>query len=485
MTESSGGHNIHIASQAAELCVSAFADVCAIYLRSAGPECAAFAHRSEEKFAALRALSYDDLYASRVKATGLAVLIEQPLAVANRRIGTLIVGLEVPSHERSVSPMVIELIASMLARAIEQAEELEHHYLISKRLQNALLPARLVSADDVVFDAAYRPASDEADVGGDWYDAFELANGKIGISVGDVTGHGLEAAVTMGELRRAIRAAAALNESPSVVLNQVDAVMCAEGLGMATAVAGIYDPATGVLRYATAGHPPPVLLAAGNANVLPAGGLLLGLGGSPASGDYVVTLTRGARCFFYTDGLLEYDRDVIAGEAALLAAIETIAERGDASAEELHREIFSRAVNVDDCATLTISRPAAERLMHEHLVFSALPMCAPLARHAVGQFCAQYGMSDEQTFDVLTAVGEAIANAIEHGERNDEHPFSINLAIKDGTLAVTIENFGHWRAFMAREERGRGIPMMRSCASTFEISSAQDRTLIRLTFPVR
>ncbi len=483
IADSSGGHSLAIATQAADLCVAAFADICVIYLRRTEPHCAAFAAR-DAGYESLRDVHYDDLFSARAKACGLTSVIEEPLLVNGRRIGRIVVGFAEGAPERNIGGNVIELIASMLARAIEQAEELEHHYLISKRLQNALLPAKLAGSDEVTCDAAYRPASDEADVGGDWYDAFELGGGRIGISVGDVTGHGLEAAVAMSEIRRAIRASVALNESPSAVINHVDAIISSEGVGMATAVIAVYDMATGVLRYASAGHPPPALLCDGSAHMLPAGGLLLGLGAAPASGDYWITLSPGSTCFFYTDGLLEYDRDVIAGEAALLAAIETIGSRGDRSAEALHREIFSRAINSDDCATLTVARTDVPWLTSEHLVFSPLPMCAPLARQAVRHFCRCNALSEDRTFDVLTGIGEAVANAIEHGDQDAELPFSIDLMIDETQLIATIESVGHWRAFTAREERGRGIPIMRSCTSHFEIASSHDSTRIRLTFPL-
>lgn len=484
LADAGGAHSVQIAVQAADLCVGAFADLCAIYLRSSGAQSAAFASRNPERFEAFRSLPYDDLLAQRVRAAGVTKLIEEPLMSQGRRIGTLIVGFAGPEAERLVPSIVVELIASVLARAIEQAEELEHHYLISKRLQNALLPARLVSASDVTFDAAYRPANDESDVGGDWYDAFDIGEGKIGISVGDVTGHGLEAAVAMSEIRRAIRAAAAISDSPSKVLNQVDAIVCADGIGMATALVGVYDTATGVLRYASAGHPAPIVLIDGTAQLLPAGGLLLGLGMPPASEDYWVTLSPGSTCFFYTDGLLEYDRDVIAGEAALLAAIERIGQRGELSAEALHREIFTTAVNSDDCATLSLQRSEATDSRNEHLVFSALPMCAPLARHALRHFCERNGLDEERRFHILTGAGEAVANAIEHGNHDVTQPFTIEASVDADVIRLTIENHGHWRTFTAREERGRGIPMMRWCSSSLEISSAHDRTRIRLTFPL-
>ncbi|MBV8638388.1 MAG: SpoIIE family protein phosphatase [Candidatus Eremiobacteraeota bacterium] len=477
------GHGLRIAAQACELCVTAFADFCAIYLRSAGPSAAAFACRDSLKFGDLGSLSYDDLLIERAGAAATGTLFEEPLLVGGRQIGTLVLGASDAETLAKVGRAAMPLIATILATSIDQAEELEHHYRVSKRLQKAMLPARLVHAEGHTFDAAYRPASDEADVGGDWYDAFDLGGGKIGISVGDVTGHGLEAAVAMSEIRRALRAAAATTDSPKALLNYVDGIVSAEGIGMATAIVGVYDVLTNVLRYASAGHPPPVLLSASKrAQFLPGGGLLLGLGGNPASDDYTVTLSPGTSCFFYTDGLLEYSRDVIAGERALLAALERIAIAGMPTADALHAEIFSEIINTDDSATLALHHSEALDGARERLEFSGIPICASLARESLRHFCERNAIFGERQYDVLSCVGEAVANAIEHGTQGSQHTFIIDLDARTDELVASVDSFGHWRMFTPRDERGRGIPIMRSCSKRLEISSTHERTRITLTF---
>jgi serine phosphatase RsbU (regulator of sigma subunit) len=170
-------------------------------------------------------------------------------------------------------------------------------------------------------DAAYRPASSEAKIGGDWYDAFVLDDGRLAITVGDVLGHGLQAAVLMTKLRLAMQSAAMVNASPQLMLRVADSALgVADADAYATAAAAVYDPATRALTIASAGHPNPLLRTAdGRVEELAAAGCMLGVrGGAPA--ERTVTLDAGSAVMFYTDGLIEFDRDLGAGFARVAAA---------------------------------------------------------------------------------------------------------------------------------------------------------------------
>lgn len=471
-----------IVQAVADLCVATIADVCVIYKRSIGPQPAAFASADNGAHADLATATHDDLFAERARAAGVTELLEKQLTIGGLPIGTIILGTTGVSKRR-ITPEMATLVASMLSTTIEQGRELSHHYHISTRLQKALLPSRLVQVPGMAFDAAYRPAEAEAEVGGDWFDAFEVGNGTIGISVGDVTGHGLEAAVTMSEIRHAIKAAVSTSSSPSTVINSLDAIMTSGKSSMATAIVGIYDPRTSVLRYASAGHPAPVIVTGnGRARYLPAGGTLLGIGVAPSSLEHTVTLSSGTSCLFYTDGLLEYNRDVISGEQILLDTIQRLVARGTLTAEALHAEIFRDVANGDDCATLALHHIDVTNPCALNLTFSSLPMCAALAREAVSHFAERQGIVGEGEYQVTGAVGEAVANAIEHGEHQADTTFTVEAIAEPDRVIVNVENPGHWRIFNARDERGRGIPIMRSYSSSLEIASTQDRTRITLTF---
>jgi anti-sigma regulatory factor (Ser/Thr protein kinase) len=474
-----------IAASVTQLCVAQFADFCSVYLRSTGPVPVALAGREGVDLGTLRALSRDDAFVDTARTAGLATILEEPLVASGRVVGTFVVGLAPLRRFSAANRRAVAHFASILSIAIDQAEQLALHYHVSKRLQRALLPSRLASVDGATFDAAYLPATAGTDVGGDWYDTFDAGNGLVGISAGDVVGHGIEAAVAMSEIRGAIRATAATTHSPSAVLRIVDELMCARSMGMATAIAGFYDPATGVLRYASAGHPPPVLRwPSGRAIPLPGGGLILGLGGGNASNDVTVTIPRGATLLLYTDGLLEYGRDVIQGERTLLNAVSRLAP-GAGYAERLHAALFEDGVeNADDCATLALHR-SGDAAKRELLVYSSIGACAGLAREAVGHFSSAFIPEGDRRYEIVSAVGEAVANAIEHGESQNGSVFHIHAAVRSDDLVLEVRNPGHWRSFTPSIDRGRGLHIMRTYAQKLEISSAQDETRVKLTFARR
>lgn len=471
-----------IVDHIAQLCAGAFAEFCAIYLRSAATP-AAFFTRVPGKYASLREAPFDDLFTERAREAGLARVLHQPLFVDGNPVGYIVLGTGGSNTVTEVNPSICDAVAVILSSALAQASQLAHHHRVSERLQRAMLPARLVEADGIAFEAAYRPASLDAEVGGDWYDAFEIGNGTIGISIGDVTGHGLEAAVTMSEIRGAIRAAAATQTSPTALLNAVEALVSAQGTGIASAIAGIYDPRTHVLRYACAGHPHPVLLtSSGVAYMLAGGGLLLGLGAPAASPELVITLAPGAAFFMYTDGLTEHSHDLLAGEEQLLATLETMAADGAPEPHALHTHILGDGASIDDCATLMLRRDERDAAPVERYTFSVLPQFARLARDATRSYAERAGLAPAAVFDVIVAVGEAVANAIEHGDHAPSATFSLELALVDGEVLVRIESGGHWRTTPSQGERGRGIQIMRACAAHVEITSTVDRTKLTLAF---
>ncbi len=254
----------------------------------------------------------------------------------------------------------------------------EHERRVATRLQAASLPRELPVCDALHFDAVYVPGSREAEIGGDWYDAFALPDGRIALSIGDVMGSGLEAAVTMGKVRQAIRAVALLDADPVTMLRVADVTFRMDDAdGLATALAAVIDPATMTMRYACAGHYPPLVRdAAGALRELRAdAGLPLGLRGTEGSRVDTFHLEPGALIVLYTDGLIESTHDAQDGERRLRAALRAADATDPRPAQAIHDAVLTDGSR-DDVAILTIrvgdvQAPATEQTTQDHALSAA------------------------------------------------------------------------------------------------------------------
>jgi PAS domain-containing protein len=200
-------------------------------------------------------------------------------------------------------------LAATRDRLADTEERAAERNRLALQLQQAIMPPAPAPIDAAGLRVAvrYRPAEKEHLVGGDWYDAVVLPTKQVLLAVGDVAGHGIEAATGMVVLRNALRGLATTGAGPAELLGWLNTVAhhLTEQV-TATAVCGLYDPETGVLRWARAGHPPPLLIRDGEARSLPLPrGILLGAIAEAAYEEQRLTLASGDRLLMYTDGLVE------------------------------------------------------------------------------------------------------------------------------------------------------------------------------------
>ncbi|MDQ6943538.1 MAG: serine/threonine-protein phosphatase [Candidatus Eremiobacteraeota bacterium] len=224
-------------------------------------------------------------------------------------------------------------------------------------LQEAFLQQPLPVISNMGFSATYLPATAQSFVGGDWYDAFELPHGRVMFSLGDVAGHGIEAAVTMTRARQVIIAAALQDSDPGSVLARANETLMMQDTRFATAICGYIDPGTLEVSYATAGHPPAIFVdSSGAARLLPYDGLPLGVEHGSVYPTFRFTADHDSLLVLYTDGLLEYDHDLIEGERRMLEAAKNIAAQRLADpAGAIEDAIFKERKPRDDLAMLTIA----------------------------------------------------------------------------------------------------------------------------------
>ncbi len=235
---------------------------------------------------------------------------------------------------------------------------------VSDALQEAFLQKPLPTLLGVAFSATYIPAREERKVGGDWYEGVELADGRVMFAIGDVAGHGLEAAVSMNRARQAIVSAALVHADPAKMLGRVNDELVADRGRMVTAVCGVADAGKFSFTYATAGHPPPILVEPGRApRILPIGGVPLGVLPSREYRSHSIQTVPGATLVLYTDGAVEFARDPIEGERVLLEAVRLAVENGSPEpAGAIRDHIFGFREAEDDVAILTIGFVQSEQV---------------------------------------------------------------------------------------------------------------------------
>lgn len=248
-----------------------------------------------------------------------------------------------------------EEIALRAGIAFDNANTFERTNRIAVALQAASLPSTLPACRGLHLDADYRPATDEATIGGDWYDAFALPDGRIVMTVGDVVGHGLQAAIRMTKIRQAMQSAAMLKPDPGIMLDAADRILQSfDREVFASALAAIYDQRTTTLVLASAGHVGPAILRHhGTFEVLRFPGFMLGFGQGEPYTSHTIALHGGDTLVFYTDGLVETQRDDRTGHARLERALRDGAVRSSASpAQAIVEHVLGNTAIRDDIAVL-------------------------------------------------------------------------------------------------------------------------------------
>jgi PAS domain S-box-containing protein len=363
---------------------------------------------------------------------------------------------------------------------------------IADTLQRALLPPALPRVPGLTLDAVYQPDTDEGKVGGDWYDAFDLGDGRIAFSIGDVAGHGLGAAVLMGRVREALRAAAIEGHDPGRVLQLANgAVELSESQTIVTAIFAILDRLTLRLYYASAGHPP-LLLANRDDTVefLCGRGLPLGLGIPNAVAEgwqtHAIALNPSSIIAFYTDGLTESDRDISAAEKRMAEALARQA-RGMQQRSALSLVASTiRGRQRDDIAVLTVATSSTP-LREIELTLPANPGSAQRARHIVARVMREARVEAERAFNFQVAVGEAVNNAIEHAAKLGSEEFVLHARRRQSAITVEVADHGTWRAVNERPAapdplapRGRGLALMHALSDDVHLEQTGDGTTVRL-----
>jgi anti-anti-sigma factor len=415
-----------------------------------------------------------------------------PLTAAGRVVGTIGLAFHAerafPADERD---FVLALVAQA-APAFERAATADERRLIAETLQTSLLPPTLPRLDRLPLASRYLPGARGARAGGDWYDVLPLDDGRVAIAVGDVVGQGARAAAIMGQLRSALSGYLLEGHEPEQALERLDRFACrVPGATGSTVACLVLDPETGRLRWARAGHPPPLVAGPDGCRPLEdASGTVLGVRGRPAYTAGTATLRPGETIVLYTDGLVERRGELVDDGIDRLAAL--VARHHALAPGPLTDALLAGALAHDgdaeepdpaDDVALIVARltPAPLRLV--------LPAEAPVLRElraTLLEWTAAAGMDEEDVYDLQLAVGEAAANAVEHAYRDlAPGPMVVELARDaDGGVRAHVRDEGSWRPMPEdKGYRGRGLELIRDVSSRMQLDHGTGGTEVRFTVP--
>jgi serine phosphatase RsbU (regulator of sigma subunit)/anti-sigma regulatory factor (Ser/Thr protein kinase) len=376
-----------------------------------------------------------------------------------------------------------EELAARAAICIDNARLYNRERRTALTLQSSLLPTDLSRPLGLEIAHRYLPASDLTGVGGDWYDVIPLPGGRVALVVGDVMGHGTEAAATMGQLRTAVRTLAGLDLPPQDVLYRLDQMMQdMGGMQNATCLYATYDPVDRAVAVSRAGHIPPIILRPdGLTEVLEVPpGLPLGIGGELFQTSEAV-LADGDTLVLLTDGLVESrGRDIDAGIAALRSHLAGPLRDPEQLCDKLIEEL--RPNHDRDDIALLLAR--VHTLSSDSIATLELADAAPsagAARRFVRETLAAWDLQDLcWTCELL--VGEMVANAVQHGSG----PIQVRLLRGKALLCEVADRspaFPVARTPGPLAEDGRGLHMIKSLAGRWGARPVADGKAVWCELP--
>ncbi len=411
-------------------------------------------------------------------------LLVLPLRARGRGLGALTLRIAAGADWKPViTPTLAREIAGRAALALDNALLYERERGVSHTLQLGLLGGALPDVEKIVLTPAYRAGTAALEIGGDWYDAFSLRSGSVGFVVGDVVGHGLEAAVAMGQLRGAV-SALAQTSAPNELLDRLDAfVENVPSAATATLAFVDLDRETGDFRYACAGHPPPLVVSPdGRTRYLwdgrsaPLGSML-----GDRRSDAPEHLAEGETLVLYTDGLVERRAESIDAGLERLADVARLSALGaPALADDICDALVDARDQHDDVCVLTIHRIPTAAMFSRSL--RAAPAELADLREQLRGWLEENGVAEDVERGVVLAVSEAAANAVEHAYGCDgAGVVTVMVCFAGGQLEIAVRDEGAWREPRHDTERGRGLAIMRAIVDEVSIERGDTATVVRMS----
>jgi PAS domain S-box-containing protein len=353
--------------------------------------------------------------------------------------------------------------------AMENAEVFERERRMAQTLQDSLLPPSLPQLPGLRFDSVYLPSARDAQVGGDWYDAFVLDDGSIVISAGDVTGRGPNAAVVMGKVRHLLAMAPSYEADPARMLDAVETVLARRYPDViVTAFVGIIGADRRTMRYGNAGHPYPLLRRKDRVEEVIAEGLPIGVRASaPPAQSREIDLTGARLLVLYTDGLVESSHDVLKGYELLRCVVSSEAVLHTHSPARFIEESCLPDGAEDDVAVLALSFETSVRWAFD----AENARAAQDARAQFMRYLRAHARDQYETAMAELIFGELVGNVVRHS------PGAIDIDLEWSGECPVLHVIDRGRPFEATEslpadvlsESGRGLFIVRALSGNVRI----------------
>ena len=403
------------------------------------------------------------------------------------------------STERARARIAAEQAAAEVRKELFEARE------VVTTLQHAMLPTRLPVLPGVDVAASYLVAESESSAGGDWFDAVPVGEGRVVLVIGDVVGHGVEASVVMGGLRAVLNSALlATGDDLVAALEHLDRYARGVlGARAATVCLALVDPAAGIVRYCTAGHPPPLVVSTDGARFLEPSGAspLATTGRFPVS---ETSIGPGEAVLLYSDGLVERPGRTPTQATAELARVAANVYRGDAPdyrrtrlAEQMSTttlELLVRPTGHTDDVTVVAAHLLPGSVPSVDVNLPATPEALQDARVETAVIVESIEADKMSVMPFHHAVSELVANAAEHAyvdasatdEPRQSHRVRLQAELTpEGVLRAIVSDDGQWRT-RPNDHPGLGLSIVRQLADRLEIRRGDDGDLRTVaTFEVK
>ncbi|MEU1519880.1 SpoIIE family protein phosphatase [Streptomyces sp. NPDC005811] len=401
-----------------------------------------------------------------------------PLIASGHPIGCCVVSFSRPHSFNEDERVLLTALSGLVAQALERARLYDAEHSRAQGLQRGLLPRSLPSLPAVSAAARYLPAGRGDEVGGDWYDLITLSSGRVAMVIGDVMGHGIAEAVTMGRLRTAVRTLADLDMDPDELLGHLNGLVGDLGYDYyATCLYAVFDPVTRICSFSVAGHPPPLVVHPDGTVHCPDVPINPPLGAAePPFDTCELQLPEESLLVFCTDGLVESaTRDIDQGMTELrhtLAAAVADASYFSVgrSGEEAVRRLDTLCETVvtallpdsettaDDAALLVVHTRGTPAGDVASLPLPQDPRAAGEAREYVRGKLAQWGL-DDLVMTTELVVSELVGNVLRHADG----PMRLRL-LRDRSLICEVYDASltspRIRRAGASDEGGRGLHLV-------------------------